>query len=88
MILDIVLAPILWIFDWFIGLFPSLEIPQHLITGLSDLFNSIATLNRYIPVNEIFACIVIIFIVSNATSILYIINWLLNKILELIPFIG
>lgn len=88
MILDIILTPILFVFDWFLSLFPEIGIPQELITGLTDFFDVLATINRYLPVDEIFACIIIVFVLSNLTVIIYIGNWLVNKLLELIPFIG
>ena len=88
MILDIVLTPILFVFDWFLSLFPAIEIPSELITALTSFFEFFSKVNRYIPVNELFFCITVIFIVSNITVFIYIGNFLFNKLLKLIPFIG
>lgn len=88
MLLDIILAPILFIFNWFIGLFPAIKLDNSILTGLYDFFNFISSVNRYFPISELFFCITILFIAYNFNFILYVINWLLNKILELIPFVG
>lgn len=88
MILDIVLAPILWVFDWFLSLFPTMEIPLEFTSAVTTFFDFFAKVNRYIPVNELFFCIATIFVVSNITVFIFIGNFLINKLLKLIPFIG
>lgn len=88
MIFDILLVPIMALFNWFFSLFPSIELNSELVSSVSKLFNTFATTNRYFPVNELFWCLTILFIAFNFNFIVYCINWLLNKILELIPFIG
>ncbi len=88
MILDIVLSPVLFVLDWFLSLFPSIGIPTELTGAIISFFEFIAKVNRYIPVNELFFCITVIFVISNITIFIYIGNFLFNKLLKFIPFIG
>ena len=88
MLLDIIFVPLIYIFNFFLNLFPIIEFDTSLMTGLISFFDMVSSLNRYLPINEIFSCLMIMFVVVNIQTVIYCANWILNKVLQLIPFIG
>lgn len=64
----------------FMGVMPIIKIDDRLIQGISEVMNTISTLNWLLPIDAVVISLSAIIVFHSSTLVWYMINWLIRKI--------
>lgn len=72
-----------------IGRFPDLSVDNGIISnmsqGMDTVFGFIGKVNFFIPLDHMLAIMGLVYVIRNSKFIVFIINWIIRRIADLIP---
>lgn len=80
MILKLLLDFIFNTLDFIINLIPQVSLPADFTGGITSFFDTLDSINAFIPLTPIYVSILTVLIIYNLQFIIGIVNWLIRKI--------
>jgi len=80
MILKLLLDFIFDTLNMLIGLIPEVSLPADFTGGIGSFFDTLDSINAFVPLSAIYVSILTVLIIYNLQFIIGIVNWLIRKI--------